>query len=192
MKLLIAFVMSVTTTVPLVAQQDTTGRTDTLPPQVPAPVPPPPPPAPPPPPPEPTIEQIRYMDGLKTVSRGIAQLKNGLDRVNRTQKSDSLTRRRAARRLGGLCTSARSFIRSGRPRMQVSAYSDSMRTFARTLTVRLDSLNNALPNCEKSAGRDPETVVADLNKRLQAYDAALEAFREAQRPDTTQTSSNNN
>jgi hypothetical protein len=169
--------MSVTVIVPLGAQ-DTTGRKDTLPPPAPAPV--------PPPPVAPTIEQIRYMEGLKTVTRGIAQLKNGLDRVNRTQRADSLTRRRAARRLGGLCTSARSFIVAGRPRMQPAAYTDSMRIVARQLTTRLDSLNAALPNCEKTAGRDP-AVATDLSKRLQAYDDALLAFRNAQRPDSTKT-----
>lgn len=178
MRLLIAFVMSVTVIVPLGAQ-DTTGRKDTLPPQAPAPVPPPPPVGP-------TIEQIRYMEGLKTVTRGIAQLKNGLDRVTRTQRSDSLTRRRAARRLGGLCGAARSFILTGRPRMQPAAYTDSMRIVAKQLTTRLDSLNAALPNCEKTAGRDP-AVATELTKRLQAYDDALLIFRNAQRPDSTKT-----
>jgi hypothetical protein len=165
-KSLIAFVMSITTFVPLAAQ-DSTSRPDTV-------------------PSGPTIEQIRYLDGLKTVTRGVAQLRDGLNRVNRVQRADSLTRRRAARRLGGLCTSARSFIVTGRPKMQVSAYTDSMRIVAKQLTTRLDSLNRALPNCEKTAGRDP-AVAIDLTKRLQAYDDALTAFRNALRPDSAKT-----
>jgi hypothetical protein len=175
--------------------QDTTGRNDTIPypsPMLPARVPEPQPPAPAPvPPPQPTLEQIRYGEGLRTATRGIAQLRDGLNRVTRTQASDSLTRRRAARRLGGLCGSARSFIVMGRVKMQASAYADSMRIFAKQVATRLDSLNSALPTCEKTAGREAATVAADLTKRLQAYDDALLVFRNAQaalnKPDSTKT-----
>lgn len=190
-----AIVISVTSMAGPLAAQDTTGRKDTVPAPI-VPVMPAPPPAPPPAPapvapPTPTIEQIRYMEGLRTATRGIAQLRDGLNRVTRTQQSDSLTRRRAARRLGGLCASARSFIASGRPKMAPAAYADSMRIVAKQLTTRLDSLNSALPNCEKTAGREPASVAADLTKRLQAYDDALLAFRNAQaalnRPDSIKT-----
>src|SRR5437667_3871919 len=140
------------------------------------------------PPPAPTIEQIRYMAGLKTATRGVAQIRDGVNRVVRTQQADSLTRRRAARRLGGLCGTARSFIISGRPKMQATAYADSMRVLAKQLTVRLDSLNAALPTCEKTAGRDP-TVANTLTTRLKNYDDALTAFRAALRPDSTKTAS---
>lgn len=166
-------------------QQDTTQRDTTPPPGVvPAPV---QVPAPPAPPPAPTIEQIRYMDGLKTVTRGIAQIKNGLDRVVRTRQSaDSVTRRRAARRLGGLCGSGRSFIVSGRPKMQATAYEDTLRVLAKQLTTRLDSLSRALPVCEKTAGSDPTTVATTLTSRLKSYDDALLAFRNAlTKPDST-------
>jgi hypothetical protein len=172
-----AVVIPITFLAGTLAAQDTTGRTDSVPVPV---VPVPPAPAPVPAPPTPTIEQMRYQEGLKTATRGIAQLRDGLNRVTRTQKSDSLTRRRAARRLGGLCASARTFIVSGRPKMQSSAYADSMRILAKQLVTRLDTLNNALPACEKTAGRDPTTVTADLTKRLQAYDDALLAYRNAQ------------
>jgi hypothetical protein len=107
-----------------------------------------------------------------------------LNRVGRTQQADSLTRRRAARRLSGLCGTARSFIVSGRPKMQATAYADSMRVLAKQLTTRLDSLTNALPTCEKTAGRDP-TVAATLTTRLKNYDDALLAFRTALKPDST-------
>src|SRR6266513_3319507 len=155
-------------------QQDTVTHKDSVPPPpVPAPAPPSPPPAA-----APTIEQIRYMAGLKTATRGVAQIRDGVNRVVRTQQADSLTRRRAARRLGGLCGTARSFIVSGRPKMQASAYADSMKVLAKQLTVRLDSLNAALLVCEKTAGRDP-TVATTLTGRLKTYDDALLAFRTA-------------
>lgn len=176
--MLVGLVMVVTL---VTYQQDTVAHKDSLPPatvpataQVPAPAPPP------------TIEQIRFMDGLKTATRGIAQIKNGVDRVVRTQQAgDSLTRRRAARRLGGLCGTARSFIVSGRPKMQATAYADTMRVLAKQLTTRLDSLNAALPVCEKTAGRDPSTVATNLTGRLKNYDDALLAFRTALKPDST-------
>jgi hypothetical protein len=187
-RLLLGSVISITTFATGLAAQDTTSRRDSTPapdqPVLPAPVPAPVPPAPAPPP-APTIEQIRYMEGLRTATRGVAQIRDGLSRVVRTQSSDSLTRRRAARRLGGLCGSARSFIVSGRPKMQPSAYADSMRVLAKQLTTRLDSLNSALPACEQTAGRDP-TVATNLTNRLKVYDDALLAFRTAlTKPDST-------
>jgi len=175
--MLLGLVMVVT----LVAyQQDTVTHKDSLPP------PPVPAPAPvPPPAPVPTIEQIRYMEGLKTATRGVAQIRDGVNRVVRTQQADSLTRRRAARRLGGLCGTARSFIVSGRPKMQATAYADTMRVLAKQLTTRLDSLTTALPTCEKTAGRDPSSVAGTLTTRLKNYDDALLAFRTALKPDST-------
>ncbi len=158
-------------------QQDTVTHKDSVPPPIPAPA------------PAPTIEQIRYMVGLKTATRGVAQIRDGVNRVVRTQQADSLTRRRAARRLGGLCGTARSFIISGRPKMQATAYADSMRVLAKQLTIRLDSLNAALPTCEKTAGRDPTTVAGSLTTRLKNYDDALLAFRTALKPDSTKTAS---
>src|SRR6266545_6845425 len=117
--MLLGLVMVIT----VVADSDKVTHKDSLPPPpVPAPAPPSPPPAA-----APTIEQIRYMEGLKTATRGVAQIRDGVNRVVRTQQADSLTRRRAARRLGGLCGTARSFIVSGRPKMQATAYADSMR-----------------------------------------------------------------
>jgi hypothetical protein len=186
-----AAIVTAVTLVPVapLRAQDTT-RTDTVPVQPPPP-PPLPPPVPVPAPPPPTLEQIRYGEGLRTATRGLAQLRDGLSRVTRTQASDSLTRRRAARRLGGLCGSARSFIVTGRVKMQATAYADSMRILAKQVATRLDSLNSALPNCEKTAGREAASVAADLAKRLQAYDDALLAFRNAQaalnKPDSTKT-----
>ncbi len=164
-------------------QQDTVTHKDSLlPPPVPVPA------QAPVPAPAPTIEQIRYLAGLKTATRGVAQIRDGVNRVARTQQADSLTRRRAARRLGGLCGTARSFIVSGRPKMQAAAYADSMRVLAKQLTVRLDSLNAALLVCEKTAGRDP-TVATTLTGRLKTYDDALLAFRTALKPDSTKTAS---
>jgi len=164
--MLLGLVMVVT----LVAyQQDTVTHKDSL-----------------PPPPAPTIEQVRYLEGLRTATRGIRQLRDGLNRVVRTQQSsDSVKRRSAARRLGGLCGTARTFIVSGRPKMQATAYADTMRVLAKQLTTRLDSLTTALPTCEKTAGRDPNTVATALTGRLKNYDDALLAFRTALKPDST-------
>jgi hypothetical protein len=189
---LLIFVIPVTFVAGPLAAQDTTTRKDSVPLPPPLLVVPPPPPAPVPAvPPTPSIEQIRYQEGLRTASRGVTQLRDGLNRVARTQASDSLIRRRAARRLGGLCTSARTFIASGRPKMQATAYADSLRILAKQLTTRLDSLSNALPSCEKTAGRDPETVVTGLTTRLKAYDEAVLAFKNAlaavNKPDSTKT-----
>jgi hypothetical protein len=188
--MLVGLVMVITA----VTSQDTTTSRDTVPvtpPPVAAPAAAPVPIQVPAPPPPPTIEQIRYMEGLKTATRGIAQIRDGLNRVVRTQQSDSLTRRRAARRMGGLCGSGRSFIVSGRPKMQSAAYADSLRILAKQLTTRLDSLSAALTSCEKTAGRDPTTVTSTLTTRLKSYDDALLAFRNAQaalnKPDSTKT-----
>jgi len=184
---LVGFVIMITAVLP---QQDTVTKQDTVP-AAPPPVVVPASPAPPAPPapPTPTIEQTRYMEGLKTATRGIAQVRDGLNRVVRTQSSDSSTRAHAAKRLGGLCGSGRSFIVSGRPKMQPAAYADSVRILAKQLTVRLDSLSTAMTTCEKTAGRDPGTVTTTLTTRLKAYDDALLAFRNAQaalfKPDST-------
>src|SRR3954464_4417810 len=164
---MIAGIVMVITTAMMV--QDTTHR-DSVPPApvlvAPAPVPTSPPPSPAPAaPPTPTVEQLRYMEGLKTVTRGVAQIRDGVNRVTRAQQADSVTRRNAARRLGGLCGTARSFIVSGRPKMQATAYADTMKVLAKQLTMRLDSLTSALPPCEKTAGRDPTTAATTLTTR---------------------------
>jgi hypothetical protein len=126
----------------------------------------------------PTLEQIRYLEGLRSVSRGAAQLRDGIDRVARTQQTrDTLRQRQAGRRLSGLCTTARSFMSGGRPRMQATAYADSMRIMARQLVVRVDSLIKFLPTCETTAGKKPASVAADLLNRMRAYETALAAFR---------------
>jgi hypothetical protein len=162
--------------------QDTVTHKDSVPPAlvpVPAPV--------TSPAPAPTIEQIRYLAGLKTATRGLAQIRDGVNRVVRSQQADSLTRRRAARRLAGLCGTARSFIVSGRPKMKPTAYADSMRVLAKQLTTRLDSLTNALPTCEKTAGSDPNAVATALTGKLKNYDDALLAFRTGLKPDSTKS-----
>ncbi|SRR5712691_800636 len=181
--MLAGIVMMVTAVAPPLMAQDTTthsdssGHKDSIPPAATAPA--------------PTLEQVRYIKGLRLATRGVAQIRDALNRVARTQQSrDSLTLRRAARRLGGLCGTARTFIVSGRPKMQPTAYADSMRVLAKQLVTRLDSLSSALPTCEKTAGHDPATVATDLTKRLSAYDDALLAFRNGQaanRSDSSKT-----
>lgn len=131
----------------------------------------------------PTPEQVRYLEGLRSVARGAAQLRDGIDRVSRTQQTrDTVRQKQAGRRLGGLCTTARSFMSSGRPRMQPSAYTDSMRIVARQLTARVDSVLKFLPTCETKAGKQPASVATDLLNRMRAYETALAAFRTALAP----------
>ena len=148
-----------------------------------------PPPSPPPPdsaraesalapPPPPTPEQKRFVDGLRTATRGIAQLKDGLNRVTRTQSTgDSVSRRRAGRLLVGLCGSARAFMARGRPYMKPAVYEDSTRLKARRLTVQMDSLISYTTNCEQTATATPVPVATELTKRLKSYDAVLRDFR---------------
>src|SRR5437667_1004602 len=183
--MLAGIVMMVTAVAPPLMAQDTTthrdssGHKDSIPPAATAPA----------PPPAPTLEQVRYIKGLRLATRGVAQIRDGLNRVARTQQSrDSLTLRRAARRLGGLCGTARTFIVSGRPKMQPTAYADSLGILAKQLRTRLDSLTALLPKCEQTAGRDP-TVANTLTTRLKNYDDALVAFRTALRPDSTKAAS---
>ena len=130
------------------------------------------------PPPPPSREQKRFLDGLRTATRGIAQLKDGLARVTRTQlKNDSVSQRRAGRLLAGLCGSARAFMGRGRPYMKPAVYEDSTRLKARRLTVQMDSLISYTTNCEQTATATPVPVATELTKRLKSYDAVLRDFR---------------
>src|SRR5438477_8162877 len=93
--MLVGIVMVITAVAgPLMAQdtathKDSLGHRDSVPSTAPAPA---------PAPPTPTIEQIRYMAGLRTATRGVAQIRDGLNRVVRTQQSrDSLTRFKPSR-----------------------------------------------------------------------------------------------
>src|SRR6266571_2888737 len=130
------------------------------------------------PPSPPTPEQKRFVDGLRTATRGIAQLKDGLNRVTRTQsKSDSVSQHRAGRLLAGLCGSARAFMGRGRPYMKPAVYEDSTRLKARRLTVQMDSLIAYTTNCEQTATATPVPVAAELTKRMKSYDAVLRDFR---------------
>src|SRR5207302_1977836 len=102
------------------------------------------------PPPPPSPEQKRFLDGLRTATRAIAQLKDGLNRVTRTQsKGDSVSQRRAGRLLAGLCGSARAFMGRGRPYMKPAVYEDSTRLKARRLTTQMDSLISYTTSCEQ-------------------------------------------
>jgi hypothetical protein len=135
---------------------------------------------PPPPPPPPTPAQERYANGLRHVSRGIAQLKDGLERVSRTlSESDSLRQRTAGRRLGGLCTAARGFMASGRAQMLSTAYDPPTRTVARQLAQQIDSLIAYAPTCERTAARRPGQVADRLTDLLRKYEAAVASWRTA-------------
>lgn len=142
----------------------------------------------------PTPAQQRYLDGLRTSGRGVAQLKSGIDRVMRS-RADSAQLRLAGQRLGGLCGSAGSFLRQGRAKMSHTAYSNSQRAIARRLTTQIDSVIAVLPACQRRGGRAPEQTAAAIVSRLRGYEAALQQFREAvilpavQQTDTSRTES---
>ncbi|HEX4574836.1 MAG TPA: hypothetical protein VH158_06880 [Gemmatimonadales bacterium] len=149
-----------------------------------------PPPPPPPdsarpestrtPPPPPTREQQRFLDGLRTASRGIAQLKVGLGRVARAQTTaDTASQHKAGRYLAGLCGSARPFMKRGRPHMLPTVYTDSIELMARRLVKQLDSLIAYTPSCEQDAAAAPVPIATELGKRLKSYDAAWRDFRVA-------------
>jgi hypothetical protein len=118
------------------------------------------------------------LQGLRTAGRGIAQLKTGVDRVNRSSH-DSLQQRQAGRFLGGLCGTARGYMASGRAQMLPTVYEPPTRVAARQLAQRIDSLIAFAGSCERTAARAPAPAVTALLERLRAYEAALGAFRTA-------------
>jgi hypothetical protein len=134
------------------------------------------PPVPTPPPP-PSPEQKKFLDGLRTATRGIAQLKEGVNRVARATTRDSLTQRRSGRLLAGLCGSSRAFLKRGRPRLTPAGYSDTVRLLARRLVTQIDSLIAYTANCEQEAVATPGPTAAEVGKRMKSYDAALRDFR---------------
>ena len=94
-----------------------------------------------------TPAQLHYRQGLRTVGRGIAQLKDGLDHVASAGR-DSVRLRQAGQRLAGMCGAADGFLARGRARMAPTAYPDSTGIKARRLTAQIDSLARFVPTCE--------------------------------------------
>lgn len=132
----------------------------------------------PPAPPPPNPLQDRYLKGLRTAGRGVAQIKDGINRVIRTQgMTDTAQIRVAAKRLGALCGAARGFIASGRGQMEPTAYAPPKRKPARDLVAQLDSLSVAAKTCQASAVKTPTPVTADMLARVRSYEAAVAAFR---------------
>src|SRR2546422_333508 len=135
---------------------------------------------PPPPPPPPTPEQERYLLGLRSANRGIAQLKDGVDRVIRTQTSqDTVRQRRAGQRLAGLCGAARSFLVSGRSSMRPTVYDPPTRDVAHRLSLQVDTLIAYIPSCETVARATPKKAAQELAGRVTAFEGALKDFRVA-------------
>jgi len=126
----------------------------------------------------PTPAQARYLDGLRTVGRGIAQLKDGIDRVVRAYGvKDSVKLAQAGRRLGGLCATAHAFMGPGRTRMTATAYDDSVRAHARKLSLQIDSVIGYMPTCQHTAFRTPAKTAADVLGLIRSYEGALRTFR---------------
>ena len=128
----------------------------------------------------PTPAQKRYVDGLRTAGRGVAQLKDGVERVLRTRTSaDTARQRQAGLRLGGLCGTAYGFLTRGRAQMSATAYEDSVAVVARQLGIQVDSISRSLPTCQKEAGKSGQVVATTLVGRLRSYEAALQRYRVA-------------
>lgn len=128
----------------------------------------------------PNPAQQKYLQGLRTAGRGVAQIKTGIDRLNRARGTrDSSQVKLATKRLTGYCTAARGFIASGRNQMDPVAYDPPTRKQARDLMVQLDSLSRSVKECQNAKGLAPELLSAGLVTRLRAYDAALAEFRTA-------------
>ena len=131
-----------------------------------------------PPPPNPL--QQRYLQGLRTAGRGIAQIKTGIDRLNRARGGhDSSQVKLAAKRLTAYCSAARGFIASGRGQMDPVAYDPPTRKQARDLALQLDSLSLSAKECQGAKGVTAQGLSTGLVTRLRAYEAALAEFRTA-------------
>ncbi len=129
-------------------------------------------------PPPPSPEQKKFLDGLRTATRGIAQLKDGVSRVTRAQNGhNAAAERRAGRFLAGLCGSSRAFLKRGRPQMTPTVYDDTARVQARRLVTQIDSLISYTPSCERSAAAAPDSTAVEVSKRMKTYDSALRDFR---------------
>jgi len=126
----------------------------------------------------PTPAQARYMDGLKTAGRGIAQLKEGVSRVDMAGR-DSARLRKAAYILSGFCGTSRGFMVSGRGRMVATAYEDSIQIKARRLAQQVDTLIKLAPTCEANAVKEPATTKEQLVAALLVWEAVLRDFRAA-------------
>jgi hypothetical protein len=126
----------------------------------------------------PTPAQERYLDGLRTAGRGIAQLKDGIDRVARAYGAkDTVRLRQAGRRLGGLCGTARTFMGSGRAQMSPIAYDDTVRTHARKLSLQIDSVLGYMVTCQRTAFRTPAKTADDVLALIRSYEGSLKVFR---------------
>lgn len=132
------------------------------------------------PPPAANPQQQRYLQGLRTAGRGVAQIKTGIDRLNRARgMKDSSQVKLAAKRLTAYCSAARGFIASGRGQMDPVAYDLPTRKQAHDLTLQLDSLSLSAKECQNAKGLAPQLLSTGLVARLRAYDAAVAEFRTA-------------
>lgn len=125
-------------------------------------------------------QQQQFLEGLRRVRRGIAQLRVAAGQSTRAQAAtDTTTRRRAAGRMGGFCISARSFMTGGRARMQPMAFEDTTRVKARRLVQRVDEIITYTKTCETQAAAAPAQVAGEIVKRIQSFEEALAEFRTA-------------
>lgn len=131
--------------------------------------------------PVPTVEspaQAHYRQGLRTVGRGIAQLKDGIEHVSGAGR-DSVRLRQAGHRLAGMCGAAQGFLARGRAKMTARAYEDSTGIKARKLAAQVDTLLRFVPGCQSAAASQPTATAAQLLTQIKAYEAAVRDYRTA-------------
>ncbi|HTY07438.1 MAG TPA: hypothetical protein VMC86_13055 [Gemmatimonadales bacterium] len=129
-------------------------------------------------PPPPSPEQIKWMQGLRTASRGIGQIKTGIDLVQRAQGGgDPAHVHSAGKLLAGYCGTARGFMRSGVARMSATAYTGDGRNIARQVVTQIDSVIKESITCEQQAAHDPKVSIDRLATVIRGYEAAIAAWR---------------
>ena len=134
-------------------------------------------------PPVPTPAQLRYTRGFSRAARGVSQIKVGIELFNRAQSSpDSAQRHNAGRVLGGYCGTGAQFLRGGRAQTLPTAYDPPIRTAAKDLIQKIDTVIAYTPTCERQAMKAPVPVVTELVRRLRLYEGAVAAFRTALSP----------
>lgn len=128
----------------------------------------------------PTPAQERWLAGLRVAARGVGQIRTGIDRVQRAgAASDTARLRSAGQMLGGVCGTARGFMRSGRIKMSATAYDGPRQAPARAVVTQIDSLMVHAAVCEHNAARTLPHTVQDMIDALRRYELAISDWRVA-------------
>ena len=128
----------------------------------------------------PTPAQERWLAGLRVAARGVGQIRTGIDRVQRANTtSDTARLKSAGRMLGGVCGTARGFMRSGRQKMSATAYEGARQVATRAVTSQIDSLMIHAAACEHATAQALPHTLQDMIEALRRYEAAIADLRVA-------------